>query len=324
MEISAGILQALAAVTGKKYTADSFSQGTGEDKKPLSTDAIKKLIVDDYKAKHDGLGVISEEKKAKIEQAERKKVYEEIETLAKSEFDIDLKWTEQKFSPLKEYFEDKVKNTKIQPDDVKKSEAYIALKGEVKALKANQAQLISNHKQERIFDKVTGDLTSILGNTEYKFVVPQSETVMATRLETTANKMKTATYKGKPVKWDIVDGKATPRDSDGHPLYDDSGNEVTAKDIKLSVLKSVFDTTVAQPRGGAGAGDKSRQAGAAGGGSAKVITYQKDGKDVSYTPPVFSDKSAAAKYLNENAYDLDKEQRTAIRETINDLPDKVE
>jgi len=324
MELAAAILQALTAVIGKKYTLDQFQEGAGDDKKPLSKDVIVKTITDDYKAKHSDLITVSEEKVKKIEQAERKKVYEEVETLAKSKFGVDIKWTEDKFGPLEEHFNDKIKNTKITPEDATKSEAYIALKGDLKLSKAENAKLKADHQQERIFDKVEAGIPNVLGNEQYKFVIPKSEAVQKTALRTAKQALRNAEYNGVKVKWELVDGELKAKDLDGHPIHDENGNEVTPSMVKVAALRSVYDVNEANPRGSAGAGDKGRQGVPPASAAASVITYSKGDEQKTFTMPQFKNRAEGKKYLVDNALSLDKGARDAVRQHVNELQDSTE
>lgn len=307
---AANLLGALTAVTGKTYEESNFLVGEGEEKTPMSDDEIKKLILTDYKAKHDGLDKVSEEKLEKAKQEGRKEVYGQIETKAAELGIKEMKWNEHGLSKVKEFFEAKIPNTP-PTKDVTKTPEYLKVLGDLKDAQATIVKNEATYNQTRIFDKVTGDLTSILKSEDNKFVIPKSSQVFENNLNAASNALQSATYKGKTVKWvKDEDGKVKPRDEDNHPLYDDAGNEVTAKDVKMSVLKNHFDTNVAQPRATPrGRGNHQGVGGV--GGTSKIITYQKGGEDKTVTLPSWKTKAEAFKWVQDNAMTVDKEVRDA-------------
>ena len=314
MAIPAGLLKALTAVTGKAFKESDFFEGEGEDKKPISSDIIEKSIKEAYKAKHDGLDKISDEKIEKAKQTGRKEVYDKIEAEAK-DLGVEMKYNEDGLSKFDEFYKSQVKNTKIDPNDVKKSEAYLKIVGELKAEKASSKQLIAKHANERMFDKLNTGTMDILSKEENKFIIPKNESVRDNYLKSYHEGIKSARYNGQDVHWKLHENSVVPVDSDGHPFHDDQGNEVSAKTIKLNTLKGFFDTSVAQQRGGAGAGAGGRGAGSA----AKVFEYVMGGESKKFEMPKWENKKAGMDWLVENSLSLDQEVVTAVRTEIDSL-----
>lgn len=315
-------LSALKKITGNNsYSEETFfTKGEDGNLAPKEKSVIEKLIMDDYRKKHDGLGTINEEKKKTIEQAAKKSVYEKLEAEA-TELGIEnFKVNDGGIKAVFNAGSDSALKSGKKPEgfDIKKEQEYIDLKEKLRIEKEAHAKSKQDSLKSRINDKMFGLLTPLLRDENNKFVIPDNETVLSNNLETAFNKMPLG--EGRLIFEE--DGRTLKYvDKDGYDITDDDGNKVTPKSLALKGLKAAFVQNANSRSKSAGSTDKNRPTNTP--AAAKSFAYKKgDNTEASFSlPSNVTTKKAGYQWLNLNRSKIPtSELRNEIRTHIDSLP----
>lgn len=130
-------------------------------------------------------------------------------------------------------------------DDIKSSEFFqnaIAKLNKKLEAKEGEVQALQTRIQSEALDRNLRQLaTSILDNEEAGFVLPEDQSIRETQFNLYMQQLKSN-------KWKITDDGILPVDDKGNVLQDDTFNNITAKDLAVSLAKKQFPQAQGKPR----------------------------------------------------------------------------
>lgn len=316
------LVSLIAEATGDKELGNQLYTGEGEDKKPISNDQAKKLVKEKIESKFKNLGKIDDEKKLEIEKNARKSVYEKLEGDIKTKHGIEVQIQKDGFTPVINHVKDQFKNEKIDPADAKKSPEYIALKKELTDEKKGRAEDLQKSNQARIMDHVHFGMPALLEESEFNFVKPTNKGVLENNL---LYAQKALIREDVQYAWNENKTGVIVTDKNGHPLTDDSGNEIGLKQFQLNALKTTFDVNANSQRGSAAAGDQNRQMSNSSSSIRSTTFRNSEGQDQSYSlPSNVKTKSEGQNWYAGNVSQFKTtEERDAAAQLVEELPESA-
>lgn len=152
-------------------------------------------------------------------------------------------------------------SSKLNPDDVRKSEHYItdlkAKNDEIKKVKTEFEAFKAQVEHEKVSTNVNSKIKSIIENPDYKYVLPTNPTIR----ENLFNSMVAKVWNG-GYKFDVNDKAIGVLDKDGQPVRDEMLTPVTFEDFVHQHAKGFFEIAQGDSRQSPG---NQTQGGAAGG-----------------------------------------------------------
>lgn len=286
LPVSLDSLSDLLGINASEFST-LFEEKDGE-KVPVNQSAIDTFVKDRFKKKVDSL--LEDSGSDKIKEARdraRKEVYQEIEDEAKKE-GITMHWSNDKLAKIKEHY---LEESKMNPDDVKKSDIFIqAMKekvDEINVLKEQHAQEIRTRHQNQVKTKFVDHLLTEFTKEGSKLQVPADPNIARNLIEM----MVTSKMMDEDNRVDIVDDKFVILGKDGKPKKDEKTyNVVDVDKYAYNVARQSFFPEITPDK--IDAPDPSKETG-------EKIKIKEGEKVQEYDVPVFKTEDELSTWLTD-------------------------